>query len=150
PSIYCQGEHSRGLGFAVLVFSVRDPDRLFGDPDETRFEGLIRLPVRMEQSVECPIFDRLEFANLPFALHDQAHGNGLHATCREAAAYLVPKQWRNLIAHQPVKHTACLLCIDEILIYIASVLESFLHGLLSDLIESDATNFFPLFGVCSK
>jgi hypothetical protein len=138
------------LLFAVLVLAVGHARRLAVDADEARLEAFVGLLFRMQQSVQRPVLERLEGANLAFALHDQAHGHGLHAAGRKPAAHLVPQQRRNLIAHQAIQDAARLLRVHQILVDVARVLEGLLHGLLGDLVEGDAANLLSLFGVGSQ
>ena len=48
------------------------------------------------------------------------------------------KQRRNLVANQAVEHAAGLLRVDQVLIDIARMFKSFLHGALGDFIEGHA------------
>ena len=138
------------LILAVLVLAVRHAGRFAVDADKLGLEALVGLPLGVKQRLESPILNRLETRNLAFALHNQAHSNGLHAASRESPANLVPQQWRNLIADQPVEHTARLLRVHEILVDVAGVLECILHGLLGDLIKGYAADLFPFFGIRAK
>ena len=101
----------------------------------------------MEHGVQRPILHRLEGADLTLPFDDQAHSDCLHAAGREAAAHLVPQQRRDLVADQAVEDAAGLLRVDQVLIDVAGMVECFLHGLLGDLVEGDAANFFSFFGV---
>ena len=89
---------------------------------------------------------RLDRAGSRAQLHNQPYCHRLHSARRKSATHLVPQQRRYLIAHKPIEHAPCLLRIHKILIHIASVIESFLHRLLRDLVKGDAANLFPLFG----
>jgi len=51
----------------------------------------------------------LKFLDLLFALHDQPHGDGLHAPRGESPPHLIPQQRRNLIADDPIQHAPRLL-----------------------------------------
>ena len=111
---------------------------------------LLGLLFRMEQCFERPILDRLEAANLAFALHDQPQRHGLHAPGRKPAAHFVPEQRRNLIAHEAIQNAARLLRIHEILVDVARVPEGFVDSLLRDFVEGYAANLLAFFGVGSQ
>ena len=53
----------------------------------------------------------LKVLDFLLALHNQAHGNALHAACTQGGLDFGPQDGTNLIAHQPVQHTASLLGI---------------------------------------
>ena len=75
--------------------------------------------------------------DLLLSLHDDPDSNRLDTTCREAWTDLTPEDRRELEAHQPIKHTPCLLRIDHLQIYGARTLQSILDGRLGDLMEYD-------------
>ena len=101
----------------------------------------------MKQRFQRPIFHRLKRANLALALDNQPQRHRLHAARGKPAPHLVPKQRRNLVAHQAIEHAPRLLCGHQILVDVARMLECFLHRLLRNLVEGDAANLLSLFGV---
>ena len=78
------------------------------------------------------LFESLDFA---FALDDQAEGDGLHASGGKPTADLVPEQGRDLVADQAIEHPARLLGVDQVLINLARMLESFANRPLRDLVK---------------
>ena len=125
---------SNPLGF----FFVWNRRLLVADADEPGIEGRRLLPLQM--SVDGPILFLDEDLDLALALDDQAQGDGLHPPGGETTAHFVPKQRRDLITHQPVKHAAGLLRVHQVGVDVARVLERFLHGALGDLVEGDPAN----------
>ena len=85
-----------------------------------------------------PKFLRNEFFDFRFAFHDNPCGDGLHTSRRKTAFYGFPKVRAELIAHNPVKHAARLLGIDEIHIDCARMLDLRLDGVLGNFIERHA------------
>src|SRR5690242_19601137 len=98
-------------------------------------------------SINGPVLDLIERFNFTFALDDQPQSHGLHPACRQTASYLIPEQWRYLISHQPIKHAARLLCVYQVAIDVAGMLERFAHRPLCDFVErhpADASVFLGL------
>ena len=79
----------------------------------------------------------LEGLNLALALNDESHGDTLHSACRQRRLHLAPKHRRQLEAHQAVEHAACLLCVNEVHIDMARVLNGSENGRLCNLVEHD-------------
>ncbi len=90
--------------------------------------------------VDRPVFLLLEGFDFALTLDDQPQSDGLHASGGKAAAHFVPEQRRNLVSDQAVQDTTRLLSIDQILIDVAGMLESFLHGAFGDFVEGDAAD----------
>ena len=134
------------LIFSVLVLACGHSRRLSVDAHKTRLELFLRLLFRMQLGVQRPVLHRSKRADLPLPLHDQPHGHGLHAPSREAPPNLIPKQRRNLVAHQPVQNAPRLLRVHEVLIQVPGMLECLLHRLLRNLVEGHPLNLFPLLG----
>ena len=106
-----------------------------------RLKGLVRDFVR-EVDVERPVFLRLKGLNLFLAVVHHAHGDRLHAARRETAAHLFPQKRAELITHDAVEHTACLLRVDQVLIDGARLLNALGDDLFRDLVEGHALGLF--------
>ena len=92
----------------------------------------------VKQRVEQPVLLRLEGADLVFAVDHDARGHRLHTAGGQAGLDLAPEQRAELIAHDAVKNAARLLCVDQILIDLARVLNALGDDLLRDLVERHA------------
>ncbi len=90
--------------------------------------------------IDRPVFFLLERFDFAFAFHNQAQGYGLHPSSGKTTANFIPKQRRNLIANQPVKHAPRLLRIYQVLINGAGMFERRLHRTFSNFIEGNALN----------
>ena len=80
-------------------------------------------------------------ANLHFALDNQAKRYRLYAAGGKAAADLVPKDWRNFVAHQAVENAARLLRVDQVGVYVAGLGEGCLDSLRRNLVKHYAAIF---------
>src|SRR5581483_2831353 len=76
---------------------------------------------------------------------DQPHGDRLHAPGGQAAPHFVPEQRADFVTDQPVQHAARLLRINQIVVDLNGLLESFLNGRFGDLVEEDAIDLTLLF-----
>ena len=101
-------------------------------------ERLLRVSGGVELGHDTEIGCRAEGDDLAFALHDQAHGDRLHAACRQRRTYLLPQHRRQLEADQPVEDAACLLGVDQVHIDRARLLDGFQNRPLGDFVEDDA------------
>ncbi len=100
----------------VSTVSTRGLDSL--DTDEARGK-LGRLLCRRQLSVDRPIFHRNEGLDLTLPLDNQPQSDGLHTSCGKAPAHFIPEQRRDLVAHDTVEHTACLLRVNQMLVDIS-------------------------------
>ena len=91
-----------------------------------------------EHRVERPGFDGNELIDLFFPLANQPDRNRLHAAGTEALSNLLPEQGAQLVADEPVDHTASLLRIDQILIHRTQRVERLFHSGGRDLMQLDA------------
>src|SRR6185437_8592268 len=91
----------------------RNRDALAVNTYQARLEARVRLAIGVQQRVEGPVFNRIESANLSFALDNESQRHGLHAARRKAAAHFMPEQRRNLVADKTVQHAAGLLRVDK-------------------------------------
>ena len=98
----------------------------------------------VQHGVDGPVFRRIERADLPLALHDQAQRHGLHAPGGKPAAHLVPQQRRNLVAHQAVQHAARLLRVHQVGIHLPRMLERGANRLGRDLVEHHAEDLLRI------
>ena len=62
----------------------------------------------------------------------------MHAARAQASADRATEQRRHFVTHQTIEHAARLLCVDQVLVDLFRMLESFLHRALGDLIEHHA------------
>jgi hypothetical protein len=62
----------------------------------------------------------------------------LHTSRAEVLLHLRPEQRAELVADEPVQHPSRLLSVNELLIQIVRVIEGFLNGPVSDLVECDS------------
>src|SRR5579863_2939 len=96
------------------VCGVVDFNLLFALADEAGVESG-RL-AGGEVRIDGPVFDLLERLDFAFTFDNQAKRDGLDASGGNAAPDFVPEERGNLIADEPVEHTAGLLGVDQILI----------------------------------
>ena len=82
-----------------------------------------------------PVLLFLECTDLIFTIHHHAHGNRLHPAGRQTVFHGMPKHGRELVAHNAVQHTPCLLGVDQILIDLSWILDAFCHHIFGDLVE---------------
>ena len=92
-----------------------------------------------EYGVEQPILLTHEVVYLLFTVNDHSRCDRLHSACGKSTLYLLPKQRRELVAHDAVKQTACLLCIHEVLIYVSRMLDALRDDLFRDLVEGHSS-----------
>ena len=108
------------FGLSVLVAVVAR-----GEPAAVR---------RLEQRLDRPVFLGHERADLVFAVHDQTGRDTLHTARGQPALDLAPQKRRQLVAHDAIKDAARLLCVDQIDIDIARVLNAVSDRLLGDFV----------------
>ena len=97
------------------------------------------LPVgNREGKLQAPVFLRHEVLDLLLAYADQVQGGGLHASGGQAPLHLFPQQGAHGIAGHTVESAPRLLRVHEILIDRAGRSDRILHGVLRDLIKTDA------------
>ena len=99
---------------------------------------------RLQQRLDGPVFLRHKCADLVLAVHDQTGCNALHTACGQTALDLAPQERRQLIANDSIENAACLLCIYQIDINIARVLDTRADRLLGDLVKGHAAGIFVL------
>ena len=75
---------------------------------------------------------------LVLAFHNQPHRHALHSTGTQRGLNLAPQYGANLVSHQPVQHTTRLLCIHQVHVYLARMLDGVQYGRLCDFVEHDA------------
>ena len=120
------------LGFQRELFLVQRGKR----------QLYVHAAVGLDYRPERPIFLGLERAYFAFSLDDEPQRNRLHSACRQIALDFFAKHGRNLVAHKPVEYSSRLLRVDKIQIDFSGVAQSFLHGLLRNLVKLDSDRGF--------
>lgn len=85
---------------------------------------------------------------LPFAVHDQTQGDGLHASGGEPPLDLPPEYRGQLEAHQPVEDAPCLLGIHEVHVYLARIAYRIEYRIFGNFVEHDPAGAFPVKPEC--
>ena len=101
-------------------------------------ERLLRVSGGVELGYDAEIGRRAEGDDLTLALHDQAHGDRLHATCRQRRTDLLPQHRRQFETDQPVEDAARLLGVDQVHVDRARLLDGLQDRPLGDFVEDDA------------
>ena len=71
-----------------------------------------------------------------FLPHDHHTGcYGLHPSGRQSLFHLCPQQGTDLVAHQPIQHTACLLGIHQLHVQRPRILNGVLDGLFGNFVK---------------
>ena len=105
---------------------------------ELRFEKrLVRVGGGIELGYHAEIGRGAESDDFALALHQQPHGDALHAAGRELGFHLFPEYGRELESYEPVQHAAGLLRIDQIHIDGAGALDRIENGPLGDFVKDD-------------
>ena len=84
-----------------------------------------------EEGVDAVVRLTLKCLYLALALHDESHGDALHAPSAQALFHLGPQKRADLITHKPVKDAACLLCIYQVGVYVTRGLYGVQYGVLA-------------------
>ena len=152
-------ERRPGAGVGRLVLPARHAEAAFAQA-RLRCRGLLRgaraevlalrfddletvsrlrgIPGPRQVGERLPILLRHEGADSALALHDQAHGDGLHAARGQPAGDLGPQERRQFEAHHPVEKAARLLGVDAVFVDLAGILERGTNGVARDLVEHHA------------
>ena len=93
-------------------------------------------------SIDRPVFLGYKCADLFLAVNDDTGRRRLHTPCRKSASDILPKEGRQLIAHNTVEDSARLLCIDKIHVYAARLLDGCLDYTGCDLVKADTQRLF--------
>src|SRR5438270_7632524 len=101
------------------------------------------LTTLFEQRFDRPVLDRLERADLPFALDDQSQGDGLHASGGQSLLHGLPEERTRLVADETIEHTTRLLRLDLELVDFARILDRALHRILGDLVKEHTLDRRP-------
>ena len=91
--------------------------------------------LRRELGLEVPVPGGAERDALLLPVHDEAHGDGLHAAGRQLRHDLLPQHRRDLVAVQPVEHAAGLVGLDQAVVHVARAGDRGPDRLGSDLVE---------------
>ena len=97
-----------------------------------------------EFGAQGPIFHRVEFFDLGFALANEAQGHRLYAPRRAAARQFAPQYRRQGKADQIVQRPARQVRIDQLLVQLPRIGKGFQNGGLGDLVEDDALDLDAL------
>jgi hypothetical protein len=95
------------------------------------------LSVLGTRRLDGPVLLRLEGANLPLPLDDQAEGDGLHSPGGESGLDAVPEDGAGLVAHQTIENPACLLRLHLVVVNDARFGDGLLDRIFGDLVEQD-------------
>ncbi len=87
-----------------------------------------------------------ERADLPFAIDDDLERHRLHAAGAQAATDLVPEDWTDLVADEPIEDTTRLLRIDHLLVDDRRLIQRREHTFLGDLVEHQAADLLAVAG----
>ena len=104
-------------------------------PVHLRQRGLEGLTLPLAERLDGPVLLRLEGADIPLALDDQAERDRLHPAGREAGLDGAPEDRARLVADQPVEDPAGLLRVHLPLVDLARLLHRGEHGVPGDLLE---------------
>ena len=88
--------------------------------------------------VHLPIFLGHEGSYLILAVNDHSCCNGLNSAGRKAALYLCPKHGAELITHDSVKYSSCLLGIDQVHIDSSGICNTLGNDLFGYFIKCNA------------
>ena len=95
----------------------------------------------LQQRRDCPVFDRLERADLALALDDESQRHRLHTPRRQALLHRFPEHGARLVTDQPVEHTPRLLRFDLLLVDVARVVDGAADGVPRDLVEQHPSDW---------
>jgi hypothetical protein len=87
--------------------------------------------------LDGPVLLRLEGANLPLPLDDQAEGDGLYSPGGESGLDAVPEDGAGLVAHQTIENPACLLRLHLVVVNDARFGDGLLDRIFGNLVEQD-------------
>ena len=113
----------------------------FADRDKLGGQPLIRL--RMEFSLERPVFGAAERDPFPLPFDDDSDRNALYAPGRKVVVDLVPEEGRDFIAEKPVDDPPRFLRLDEILVDLARSFQRRLDRLFGDFVEDEPIDRHP-------
>ena len=101
------------LGVELLLFALKAV--------VSGHEGSV-LASAVQPRVQKPVFLAFESLDVVFPVHHHAGGHGLDPAGGKAPADLFPQKGRELIAHDAVKHSAGLLGVDKVYVYVPGLL----------------------------
>ena len=134
PTLRTTGSRiAQGRDVALGGRLVGDVERLAVDAHELGGERLAG--GRRQDRLDRPVLAGRERVDLALALDDEAHGDRLDASGRQAAADLARQQRAEGVADEPVDDAPRLLRIDEVAVDVARVGERLADGGLGDLAE---------------
>ena len=130
-------ERVRALVTTTVAGADADPAGRALDGVEVRPERLRRVCAPREERGDSPVLAWMERLDLAFPINDEPQRDRLHSPCGEAAAHLAPQHRAESVADDAVQDASGLLCVDQLHIYGARVVEGFLDGRGRDLVEDD-------------
>ena len=101
-----------------------------------RYQRLL-LSLDLQNRIQTPVFLRNKGIDLILAVSDHSQRNRLYTACRKASLHLCPQEGRNLITHDSIQHSSCLLGIHKVHIDFTGMLKRLRHRTLGDFIEGD-------------
>ncbi len=110
---------------------------LANDARQLRFERGWRA-LFLQLRFDRPEFDGLEVEDLALALGHQSDGDGLHTPGTQAFTDLSPQERAQSVSNEPVEDAPRLLCIYQVHVDVARVLEGLADRIRGDLVEYDA------------
>ena len=129
-------------GKLCIAAFFKESDRLF-----MSVESMVELSMKLAHIAICVRKGKdgshavvrfwLESLHFTLTFHYKTSGNALHTSSREQWLDLSPEHRREIEAHQPVEHAACLLRIGKVHIEVTRMLYSVKYGVLGNLMEDD-------------
>ena len=98
-------------------------------------------PVGCEFGRDGPVFLRCKGLAFPFSFHDEAHCDGLYASCRETPSDFLPEERREIVADESVEHPARLLSCDARHCDLTRMRQSFPDRPFGNLMEYNTFDF---------
>ncbi|CAB4917768.1 unannotated protein [freshwater metagenome] len=130
-----------GLQLAVGTEVAAGGDAIAVDVDQPSSEtARARLGPGVEGGRNIPVLGTAERHPLALTLDDDAGGHGLHTACRQLRHDLLPQHRADLVAVETVEDAAGFLCVDEVLVQVASIGGGREDRRLGDLVEDHASN----------
>ena len=126
---------AQGGGMDLGALALGDLGRLAVDADEVGGER--DALGRAQGDLDRPVLAGDEAPDLALAVDDDADGDGLDPTGRQAAADLARQERAERVADEPVDDPPRLLGVDEVRVDLARVGERVADGAAGDLVEGD-------------
>ena len=95
-----------------------------------------------KQHLNSPIFAGVKSSDLLFSLDYYTGRNRLNSSCTQTAFYALPKERAQLIAHDSIKNSSCLLSVYKVHINLSGIFDSSLYRRFRNLVESNSSRVF--------